>query len=170
MLSCKRNIHPQPSGVIYWKSMSLLGDCRSRGNKLLFRHQDSIRRCSASSLCSVPRRKSYTADSLCLGFGSVHTEACGELADLFAASVFCFVFFFFFELTDFCNLSLSLSVPVSTHALTHTNIHTHACTHTHTTYTHAHTHQSCRITCERSEPVRQRRIALYKNDQQCGHA
>ena len=142
MLSCKRNIHPQPSGVIYWKSMSLLGDCRSRGNKLLFRHQDSIRRCSASSLCSVPRRKSYTADSLCLGFGSVHTEACGELADLFAASVFCFVFF---ELTDFCNFSLSLSLSLClsprTRSHTQTYIHTHAHTHTQT-YTHAHTHIS----------------------------
>ena len=144
MLSCKRNIHPQPSGVIYWKSMSLLGDCRSRGNKLLFRHQDSIRRCSASSLCSVPRRKSYTADSLCLGFGSVHTEACGELADLFAASVFCFVLLLlFFELTDFCNFSLSLSLCACLHARAHTHKHTHTRMHTHThKHIRTHTHTS----------------------------
>ena len=128
MLSCKRNIHPQPSGVIYWKSMSLLGDCRSRGNKLLFRHQDSIRRCSASSLCSVPRRKSYTADSLCLGFGSVHTSMRR------AGRPFCsfYLLFRFFELTDFCNFSLSLC------ACLHARVHTHKHTHTHISRVESH--------------------------------
>ena len=132
MLSCKRNIHPQPSGVIYWKSMSLLGDSRSRGNKLLFRHQDSIRRCSASSLCSVPRRKSYTADSLCLGFGgSVHTEACGELADFCSFCLFWGSFFVvsFFELTGFCNFSRSICLSLP-HARADTHIHRDARVHT----------------------------------------
>ena len=78
-------------------------------------------------------------------------------------------FFFFFELTDFCNLSLSLCLSPRTRSHTQTYTHTHAHTHTNI-YARTHTHQSCRITCERSEPVRQRRIALYKNDQQCGHA
>ena len=49
------------------------------------------------------------------------TQACGELADLFAASIFCFVFLSWQTFAT----SLSLSVPVSTHAFTHTNIHTH---------------------------------------------